>query len=301
MANSTDRKESSSSTTRIQAIYVSKHNGTKSLLMESKTTALLIPHKGLDGDRYALGQGTYSAKFMGEPGKNLTMVSREAIVQAMERTGMKAFGDDNDSLGQALRRNLVLEGISGEDLNNMVGHKVRIGNDGARVFVHRRTVPCLLREKSCQRPGLMNNLWGVCGVNCEVLEPTIGEKPNSNIVPIHVGDVVEIIPDTHDETRIDIGRKGPGFFVRPADRTKEEQERKVKPFTAALACLWDPEGFVRVHDAYLDVGVSFWSDEAYAVGLLVRTLRIPFLLTVGVAIISIVIAVVLGPDAGGFL
>jgi len=47
--------------------------------------------------------------------------------------------------------------------------------------------------------------------------------------------------------------------------------------------------------------VSFWSDEAYAVGLLVRTLRIPFLVTVGVAIISIVIAVVLGPDPGGFL
>ena len=40
----------------------------------------LIAGQGLEGDRYnyALQTGTYSASFIDEPGKNLTMVSADA-------------------------------------------------------------------------------------------------------------------------------------------------------------------------------------------------------------------------------
>ena len=60
----------------------------------------------------------------------------------------------------ALRRNLVVRGLSGDELNDMVGHRVRVG--ATRLFVHRRTVPQVPRGP-VQRPGLMNRLWDICG------------------------------------------------------------------------------------------------------------------------------------------
>ncbi len=271
--------------TKIQGIYVSRRSGGP---IESKQTARLLPGKGIDGDRYALGTGTYSARFMYEPGKNLTMVSSEGIKEATERTGMKAF----DDMGE-LRRNLVLSGISAQELNEMIGHEVQIGST-CRVFVHRRCVPCKLREAACRRKGLVNNLWGVSGVNCEVLEPLPGgdSEKSKNAHQIKVGDAVVIIPNTYQPERIDVGRKKPGWFIRPIDRTAEDVKNMITPtWIAAIACLMDPEGFHRVEDAYMSVGQQFWTSDAYAIGLLMRALRIPLLATLSVALLSIIIAV----------
>mmetsp|Transcript_21803 Transcript_21803/g.54053 ORF Transcript_21803/g.54053 Transcript_21803/m.54053 type:complete len:280 (+) Transcript_21803:20-859(+) len=266
---------------KIQGIYVSRRSAGP---IESKQTARLLPGKGIDGDRYALGTGTYSARFMSEPGKNLTMVSAEGIREATERTGMKAF----DDMGE-LRRNLVLSGISAQELNEMIGHEVQIGT-ACRVFVHRRCVPCKLREAACRRSGLMNNLWGVSGVNCEVLQPLETAKAKAN--EIHVGDAVVVIPNSYQPERIDVGRKKPGWAVRPIDRTAEDVKNMITPtWIAAIACLLDPEGFHRVEAAYISVGMQFWTSDAYAIGLLMRAMRIPLLATLSVALLSIVIAI----------
>jgi len=276
---------------KIEGIYVSRHSAAP---IESKETARLIPGKGIEGDRYALGTGTYSAKFMSEPGKNLTMVSLEGITEATERTGMTPF--DKDNIGD-YRRNIVLSGISAQALNNMVGHEVQIGKI-CRVFVHRRSVPCKYREGASKRPGLMNNLWGVSGVNCEVLSPpndeTNDEKYEAEAYDyeIKVGDAVATIPNTYQPDRIDIGRKPPGFFIRPADRTVQDVQKMIKrPYIALIACLIDPEGFQRVESAYNSVGQRFWTPDAYAVGLLFKSIRIPLLATVSVALLSIGMAV----------
>lgn len=291
MASTTTSKDdvdASASAAKIESIYVSRRAAAP---IESKQTARLIPGKGIDGDRYALKTGTYSARFMSEPGKNLTMVSLEGIMEATERTGMKPFHKGN--MGE-LRRNIVLSGISAEALNDMIGHEVKIGKN-CRVFVHRRCVPCKYREAACKRPGLMNNLWGVSGVNCEVLSPLKDETNDEKRVAaaeIKIGDAVAIIPNTHIPERIDIGRKTPGFFIRPADRTTEDFQKLVTPpFIAGIFCLIDPEGFQRAEDAYNSVGQRFWSPKAYPVGLLFKSMRIPFLTTVSVALLSIVMAV----------
>jgi len=284
---SNDNIDASASTSmaKINGIYISRRAAAP---MESKQTARLIPGKGIDGDRYAVGTGTYSAKFMSEPGKNLTMVSLEGIIEATDRTGMVPFHSGN--VGD-LRRNIVLSGISAEALNNMIGHEVRIG-ERCRVFVHRRCVPCKYREAACKRPGLMNNLWGVSGVNCEVLPPLLDETKEGTAGEIKVGDAVAIIPNTHQLERIDIGRKPPGFFIRPADRTTADvQKMAMPPLIAGIVSLIDPEGFQRVENAYNSVGQCFWSPKAYAMGLLFKSIRIPFLATVSVALLSIGVAV----------
>lgn len=135
----------------------------------------------------------------------------------------------------------------------------------------------------------MNNLWGVSGVNCEVLEPL-----EANAMEINVGDAVAVIPDTYQPERIDVGRKKPGWATRPIDRSAEDVKKMITPtWIAAIACLIDPEGFHRVENAYTSVGLQFWTSDAYTIGLLMKALRIPLLAVLFVALLSIVIGIYL--------
>jgi MOSC domain-containing protein YiiM len=89
--------------------------------------ALAIPGVGLDGDRYALRQGTFSKP---EPDFELTLIEAEAI-EALKR-------DYNVELapGEA-RRNLVTRGIA---LNHLVGRDFQIGE--VKVHGIRLCEPC---------------------------------------------------------------------------------------------------------------------------------------------------------------
>ncbi len=255
--------------------------------MESRTTANLVKGLGIEGDRYALGNGTYSARFLVEPGRQLTMISADAIEDAMERHSMEPL----NSMGE-LRRNLVLRGVAANDLNDMVGREVTIGPSDVRLFVHRRTVPCKKTEAGCARPGLVNNLWDDCGVNCEVL--TSGT--------IRVGDEVRVATTTNEDDdrdpqsrphirrRASPGHKPPAFFVKPSDRTAEQVRGMIiPPLIAACMCMIDPAGFVRVERGYNSVGQRFWSPRAYGAGMLVRTLRAPLLIAIAAILVALVL------------
>lgn len=245
--------------------------------MESRQSVALIPGKGIEGDRYALRKGTYSARFMYEPGRHLTMVSADGIIKAIKRTGLEPFDME------ALRRNVVLRGISARAVNDMVGHEVRIG-EHCRVFVHRQTVPCKYREAACGRSGMRNKLWDACGVSCEILSPIIAENDNAGGTSaserglggvIRVGDGVVVIPNTYKLERINVGIKPHGFFIRPANLTLEDVKKMITPpHMAALAAVWDPEGFQQVEESYNKFGQTFWSPRAYGVGSLVKRFRI---------------------------
>ena len=252
--------------------------------MEPRKSLVLIPGVGAEGDRYALTarKGCYSARFFDEPGRHLTMVSGEGFLDAAERAGLEPMPIE------ALRRNVVLRGISIDELNATVGHEVRIG--ACRLFVHRRNVPCKYREAQCRRPGLRNKLWDACGVCCEILPP-LGKDGGK--LAIKVGDAVAVIPDTHNPKRINVGFKPPGFFVRPEELSLEDVKKMIiPPFVAAVMALWDPEGFMRVERAYNDGGgVLFWSPKAYAVGKRVGEARTGILAAVFVTLISVAVGV----------
>ena len=171
---------------------------------------------------------------------------------------LESFGD--------LRRNLIVRGLSAEAVNDMVGHEVRVGS--ARLFVHRRTVPCKYREAQTKRPGLMNKLWDCCGVNCEILQGGA----------VSVGDAVCVVPGSHAPARANAGFKPPAFFVKPNERTAEEAAGMVIPAPVAfLMCLVDPAGFQRVEDGYASAGQHFWSPKALEAGNLAKKLRAPLL------------------------
>ena len=88
---------------KLEEIYISSKSAEP---MQELRQVNLIAGMGLEGDRYnyAVHTGTYSASFIDEPGKNLTMVSGDAVEKQMAVTGMKPFEGGLGALRRSLRR-----------------------------------------------------------------------------------------------------------------------------------------------------------------------------------------------------
>src|SRR6266436_2050678 len=89
--------------------------------------AVLIPGVGVDGDRYALKQGTF---FKPEPDFELTLIEAEAI-EAIRRECEVDLPAGN------ARRNVVTRGVA---LNHLVGREFSIG--GVKIRGIRLCEPC---------------------------------------------------------------------------------------------------------------------------------------------------------------
>lgn len=114
---------------RLVAIFVTPEK-TGELQETEQVTAIV--GKGLEGDRYCAGHGTFSK---GDPANEVTLIETEAI-DALER-------DYDIKLSPAeTRRNLVTEGIA---LNHFVGKDFRIGAVALRGI--RLCEPCGHLEK----------------------------------------------------------------------------------------------------------------------------------------------------------
>jgi hypothetical protein len=111
-------------------------------------TVEAVPGRGLKGDRYYHGRGTFSA-----PGRGyeLTLVDAEVL-------------DSLDLAWEEARRNIVTSGIA---LNGLVGRRFTIGE---AVCVGRRLAePCAHLEK-LSRAGLLRPLVHRAGLRADILE-----------------------------------------------------------------------------------------------------------------------------------
>jgi hypothetical protein len=106
-----------------------------------------LPGKGLAGDRYANGAGTFSA-----PGRGyeLTLVEAEVL-------------DEIQLAWEDARRNIVVKGMS---LNALVGKRFRIG--AVECIGRRLAEPCAHLEKLA-RPGLLRPLVHRGGLRADIL------------------------------------------------------------------------------------------------------------------------------------
>ena len=114
-----------------------------------------VPGKGLEGDRYFLGCGTFSA----DPGtgREVTLIESEAL-DALER-------DSGPHLAPGThRRNLVTRGVP---LNHLVGRSFRIGKVVLRGM--RLCEPCAHMEKLTQ-PGVKMALLHRAGLRAEIIQ-----------------------------------------------------------------------------------------------------------------------------------
>jgi len=134
----------------IEHIYIAPRATAPTL---SVNEVLAIPGVGLDGDRYALRQGTF---FKPEPDFELTLIEAEAI-DALKR-------DYNVELAPGeSRRNLVTRGVA---LNHLVGRDFQIGEVKAHGI--RLCEPCSHLQRLTGRP-VIKGLLHRGGLRAQIL------------------------------------------------------------------------------------------------------------------------------------
>ena len=101
--------------------------------MRRMSTGRLVAGAGLDGDRYALGGGTWAQ--YPDLEKQLTLIDRDDVAALAADVGVDLSPGDT-------RRNLVTEGV---DLPALVGRWFAVGN--ALLFGMKRCPPCAHLER----------------------------------------------------------------------------------------------------------------------------------------------------------
>jgi hypothetical protein len=111
--------------------------------------------RGLDGDRYAAGVGTFSSRAGRRPGYDLTLIAAEVLDE------LAAAGQVLDFAGT--RRNVLTRGV---DVNALVGRRFRIGDvecEGRRLCE-----PCVHLDR-LSGPGILRPLIHRGGLRADVL------------------------------------------------------------------------------------------------------------------------------------
>lgn len=126
--------------------------------MESLAEVRAVPGKGLEGDRYFGGGGTFSRT--SGSGREVTLIAKEALELLEGECGIRLNAGD-------ARRNLVTHGVS---LNDLVGKVFRVGT--VRLKGVRLAEPCEHLEGLTQ-PGVLKGLAHRGGLRAEFLNEGI--------------------------------------------------------------------------------------------------------------------------------
>ena len=145
---------------RIQSIYLAPAAGAP---MQPLNRVKVRAGFGLEGDRYALGAGAFS---LTEPSKvrHLSLITLSGIDIANE--WLRA-GNEPTFEGSETRRNIILEGITPNELNLLVGQQFRLGN--ALLKGVELCIPCERPAQLLNRPSFMEAFEGRGGIRAEVL------------------------------------------------------------------------------------------------------------------------------------
>jgi MOSC domain-containing protein YiiM len=137
----------------------------------SVAEARVVPGKGIEGDRYFGGRGTYS-NYPGN-GREVTLIEIEAIEALQHEGPIKLTAAD-------ARRNLVTRGVP---LNHLVGREFRVG--AVRLKGMRLCEPCEHLEGLTQK-GIKSGLLHRGGLRAEAISEGI----------IRAGDTIATVEDS---------------------------------------------------------------------------------------------------------
>ena len=133
--------------------------------MESLPEVRAVPGRGLEGDRYFTGEGSFS-KTPGT-GRQVTLIAIEMLDWLEREQGIRLKASES-------RRNLVTGGVS---LNDLVGKIFHVG--AVRLKGVRLAEPCTHLERLTV-PGVQQGLVHRAGLRAEILDGGV----------VRVGDVV---------------------------------------------------------------------------------------------------------------
>ncbi len=129
--------------------------GEASGAMQPLSEARLVAGKGIAGDRYFLGTGTYSMK--PGPDRQITLIEREVLAALARDHGIELAPEQH-------RRNLTVSGVA---LNHLVGRRFRVGP--VLLETVRLNAPCKYLEKMTGKAVYLP-LLNRSGLNCRVIE-----------------------------------------------------------------------------------------------------------------------------------
>jgi MOSC domain-containing protein YiiM len=136
----------------VLSIFICEDKGQSMVAVRS---AAVIKNKGILGDRYESGSGSFSKK---EPGKrHITFIASEAIKTANEEFKTNFVAEDT-------RRNIVTEGI---DLNSLVDKTFTVG--GVLCKGMELCNPCKRPSMLCGKDGFKEAFEGRGGLRAQVL------------------------------------------------------------------------------------------------------------------------------------
>ena len=138
---------------QVVAIYTAPDKGEP---MERRDEVQAITGVGLDGDRYASGDGKYTRASDGGE-RAVTLIEREAVEAARREYDVEI--EEHET-----RRNVVTEGVP---LNHLVGRTFRVGDVLLRGF--KLSEPCVYLE-GLTRSGVREALVHRAGLRAEILE-----------------------------------------------------------------------------------------------------------------------------------
>jgi len=145
----------------VVALFVSPGIGQP---MKSCARVWALAGRGLEGDRYAIGQGSYSQATR-QAIRHVSIIEREAIELANEelvRRGLMSFELDET------RRNIVVEG---SDVYALLGREFRIGD--VRLRGIEPTRPCHIPSAAAKKTGFKEAFSARGGVRAEILSDGI--------------------------------------------------------------------------------------------------------------------------------
>jgi steroid delta-isomerase-like uncharacterized protein len=154
----------------VVSIHITRKAGSP---MESVLSVSAVAGRGLEGDRYFTGDGTFSDKEAASedaPSREATLVESESVDALNLQLGTEF------SPGE-MRRNIVTRGVA---LNHLVGRVFLAG--GVRLRGIRLCEPCDHLE-SLTRKGLKSVMLHRCGLRAQIVESGILQQGDAIVIP----------------------------------------------------------------------------------------------------------------------
>ncbi len=146
------------------ATYPAQSGRVEAIALAARATGpvVLVPEaqaaagRGLVGDRYEAGAGTFTPVRGGGRGYDLTLIEAEVLDQLVLPDGRRLEYDE-------ARRNLITRGV---DLNSLVGRRFQVGN--VECFGQRLCEPCAHLERLTTK-GVLRGLIHRGGLRADIL------------------------------------------------------------------------------------------------------------------------------------
>lgn len=145
----------------INSIYIAHAAGAP---MRQLTQAELMAGFGIRGDRYSQGIGAFS-KAAPPKIRHITLIAKTGIVHANHILKNNQYSQFTEA---QTRRNLVIDGISPQELNDLIGEVFYLG--GLTLKGIELCAPCQRPANLLKKEDFINSFEGRGGIRAAVLE-----------------------------------------------------------------------------------------------------------------------------------